>query len=319
MTAARGTGSVVAWAGADGKVHALSLDAQDMAMGGDIATDGTTVFGAAATGNEVALLVSRAPDFMTFVRMNNSGQKLSSTDLVGGGNHATVGVEWFGEFATTGRLVARPDGTFAAYHALHRRWPDNVGHQGDTLRLLKADGSSAGGGWGWGCSHSMDQRLAVGPAGLVPICISDCYPDKGIWFNHNGAKITDDPGANCAGGFTTALGGLVAVTDGFFLVYMDASGGNHLGRFGVSGTSMSDRILAEPGTSRLAKYEDGLLIGSGSTTVEKLDAAGQPTGEKVTVAASLPDQDFESRPDGEVAWASISGSSLTVVRVRSCP
>ncbi len=318
VTAARGDGSVVAWTGNDGKVHALSLDAKDMAVGNDIAVEGTGVFGVAATATEIALLVTRAPDFMTFVRVSNAGQTLSTTNLVGGGNHATVGVEWFGEFAKTGRLVMQPDGKFAVYHALHRRWPDNIGHQGDTLRILNADGSSAGGGWGWGCSHSMDERLAVGPAGLVPICISDCYPGKGIYFNHNASMITDDPGANCAGGYTTALGGLAVVADGFFLVYQDASGGSHLGKYAMSGQEMSNRMLTEPGTSRLARYEDGLLLGSDGTALQKLNAAGEPTGEKVDITAPLPNQDFESRPDGSVAWASVQGTAMTVVRVLVC-
>jgi len=319
VTAARGDGSVVAWAGTDGKVHALPLDAKDMAAGNEIVVDGMNVFGIAATANDIALLVSRMPDYMTFQRVDNAGQTLAKVDLVGGGDHAVVGVEWFGEFARTGRLAVQSDGTFVAYHALHRRWPDNIGHQGDTLRFLKGDGSSAGGGWGWGCSHGMDQRLAVGPAGVVPICISDCYPAKGIWFQHNASQITDDPGANCAGGYTTELGGLVATTDGFFLVYKDAAGGNHLGHFDAAGKAIMDRALTEPGSSRLARYEDGLLIGSGNTTLQKLDAMGVATSEMVNVAAALPDQDFESRPNGEVAWASIQGTMLSVVRVQTCP
>lgn len=319
ITAARGDGSVVAWAGTDGKVHVLPLDANDKAAGNEVSVEGMAVYGVTASANDMAVLVSRMPDYMTFMRVDNAGQTLAKTDLVGGGDHNTVGVEWFGEFARTGRLVAQADGKFAAYHALHRRWPDNIGHQGDTLRILNADGSSAGGGWGWGCSHSMDERLAVGPAGLVPICISDCYPEKGIWFRHNAAKITDDANANCAGGYSTALGGLVVVTDGFFLVYEDANGGGHLGRFDMSGKSISDRSLSEPGSSRLARYEDGLLLGSGATTIQKLDAMGAATSEMTNVAVPLPDQDFESRPNGEVAWASIQGTKLTVVRVRTCP
>jgi hypothetical protein len=319
ITAARGDGSVVAWAGTDGKVHVLPLDANDKAAGNEISVEGMAVYGVAASANDVALLVSRMPDYMTFMRIDNAGQTLAKTDLVGGGNHNTQGVEWFGEFARTGRLVAQPDGKFVAYHALHRRWPDGIGHQGDTLRYLNADGSAAGGGWGWGCSHSMDERLAVGPAGLVPICISDCYPGKGIYFQHNAAKITDDPNANCAGGYSTALGGLVVVADGFFLVYQDANGGGHLGRFDMNGMSVSERDLSEGGSSRLARYEDGLLLGSGGTTLQKLDAMGVATSETVNVMVPLPDQDFESRPNGEVAWASIQGTNLTVVRVQACP
>jgi hypothetical protein len=37
------------------------------------------------------------------------------------------------------------------------------------------------------------------------------------------------------------------------------------------------------------------------------------------VTTPLPDQDFEGRSDGEVAWASVSGANLSVVRVQTCP
>lgn len=322
ITAQRGEGSVVAWAASDGKVHAQPLDANDAPAGAEISVEGTQVFGVAASDGEVALLVSRAPDFMTFTRLGPSGETLSTLDLVGGGDHATVGVEWFGEFAQTGRLAARDGGGFAAYHALHRRWPDNIGHQGDTLRLLDKDGAAEGGGWDWGCSHSMDQRLASGPNGLVPICIADCYPGKGIYFNHSAAEITSDPGANCAGGYFTQLGGLVATADGFFLVFQDAQGMGHLGHFDAQGGPISDRVLGGLGSSRLARYEDGLLIGVAGNVMmglEKLDAAGEPIGEQGVVAVDLPDEDFESRSDGSVAWATAKGADITVVRVQACP
>jgi hypothetical protein len=283
--------------------------------------DGSQVFGVAAGAGDVALLVSRPPDFMTFVRVDMTGTELVKVDLVGGGDHATIGVEWFGEFAQTGRLAVHKDGTYAAYHALHRRWPDNIGHQGDTLRMLDASGNAVG-GWGWGCSHSLDQRIASGPNGLVPICISDCYPGKGIYFNHQSSEITPDPNADCAGGYSTKLGGLVATDTGFFLVYQDAQGGAHLGAFDTSGKATSDRALAVEGSSRLARYGSGMLLGSsggGGTSLQQLDASGQDVGAPAMVTTPLPDQDFEGRSDGEVAWASVSGANLSVVRVQTCP
>jgi hypothetical protein len=321
LTAQAGAGSVVAWIGADG-IHVTTLDADDARVGNDRVLEGSQVFGVAASGSDVALLVSRPPDLMTFVRLDAQGAVLTSVDLVGGGDHAVEGVEWFGEFASTGRLVALEDGTFAAYHALHRRWPDGIGHQGDTLRLLDSAGQPLG-GWGWGCSHSMDQRLATGPAGLVPICIADCYPGKGIYFNHDQAQITPDEAANCAGGYTTRLGGLVAVQGGFFLVYQDAAGQAHLGHHDTGGQPLADRTLAVAGDSRLAAYGDGLLLassGPGGATLQELDAAGADLGLPADVAVSLPDADLEGRDDGSVAWATAAGATLTVVRVLPlCP
>jgi len=322
MTAETASGSFAAWLGTDGSVHATPLDAIDERAGDDIVVEGTQVFGAAAASDGVALLVSRAPDYMTFVHAGTGGAIVAKSDLVGGGDHDVEGTEWFGEFATTGRLVGRADGTFAAYHALHRHWPDGIGHQGDTLRLLDPTGAALGGGWDWGCSHSIDQRIAVDAAiDLVPVCVADCYPGKGIYFNHSAAEITPDPLANCAGSVSTLVGGLVAQSDGFFLVYQDTMGGAHLGRFDAGGKSLADRSLGVSGASRLARYDDGLLLGSdagGTASLQRLDASGQDSGPATTVTAALPDQDFESRSDGEVAWATASGTTLTVVRVRIC-
>ncbi|NUP04816.1 MAG: hypothetical protein HOW73_02015 [Polyangiaceae bacterium] len=150
ITAESGDGSVVAWAGSDGNVHVTRLDAEDQRAGDDLLTAGSEVFGVAASDDGVALLVSRPPDYMAFVLLDDTGAEVVTTNLVGGGDHDVEGTEWFGEFARTGRLVRRADGSYAAYHALHRHWPDGVGHQGDTLRLLTAAGAPAGGGLGLG-------------------------------------------------------------------------------------------------------------------------------------------------------------------------
>ncbi len=319
VTSQAGSGSVVAWLGADG-VHITPLDAVDARAGADVVVEGTQVFGVAATETDAAVLVARAPDFMTFIRVDRAGTELAHADLVGGGDHAVQGVEWFGEFAQTGRLVRQSDGTYVAYHALHRRWPDGIGHQGDTLRFLDGSGAPAGGGWGWGCSHSMDQRLADGPGGLVPICIADCYPGKGIYFNHQASMLTDDPAANCMGGYTTLLGGLVSIAGGFALVYQDDTAVAHLGLFDAGGASTSDRVLDVAGSSRLAAYGGGLLLGAqgaSGASLTRLDAAGVAAGEPAEVPVGLPEQDFEGRSDGEVAWAT-AGGTLSVARVRIC-
>jgi hypothetical protein len=323
VTSQAGTGSVVAWSSGDGSIHVTRLDPGDQRAADDFTIPGDQVFGVAASASEVALLISRSPDFMTFQRVDLNGTTLAKSDLVGGGDHAVEGVEWFYEFAQTGRLVGRGDGTYAAYHALHRRWPDGIGHQGDTLRILDAGGLPIGGGWGWGCSHSMDQRLAFDPAvGLVPVCIADCYPGKGIYFDHDVQLITDDPGANCAGGFSTLLGGLVATSTGYFVVYQDDQGGAHLGAFAAGGAPVSDRTLDVAGSSRLGKLGTGMVLGASGGSgaqLRVLDAAGVETGVTADVPVALPDQDFESRSDGTVAWATASGTTLTVVRVPSCP
>ncbi|NUO48908.1 MAG: hypothetical protein HOV80_08640 [Polyangiaceae bacterium] len=318
------TGAYVAWAAADG-VHITTLDSQGAPVGSDIVVAALEPFGLVADG-DLFLLASRSPDFMTFFRIDPTGTVEVSVDLVGGGDHMVEGVEWFGEFARTGRLVLMPSGQLAAYFALHRRWPDGIGHQGDTLRLLDADGNPSGGGWGWGCSHSMDQLLGTSGAMLAPICISDCYPQKGVFFNHDQTMLIDDPTANCAGGFTTILGGIAGVADGIWVAFGKQGAGGYdmqLSKLDMGGAVAASVPLgtSSGGARRLAAYDGGLLLGAsenGMTTLQRYDLAGTAVGQPETIAASLPSQDMTSLSNGEAAWAWTEGTSLKVAHVQVC-
>lgn len=318
------TGAHVAWTAADG-VHITTLDAQGAPVGSDIVVAALEPFGLVADG-DLFLLAARAPDFMTFFRLDTTGAIEASVDLVGGGDHMVEGVEWFGEFARTGRLARTGPGQFAAYFALHRRWPDMIGHQGDTLRLLDADGSPIAAGWGWGCSHSLDQLLGTNDTAFAPICISDCYPEKGVFYNHDQTMLIDDPSANCMGGYTTLLGGIAGVEDGFWVALGkqgEAGYEMQLSKLDTSGAVAATVPLgaSASGARRLASYDGGLLLGAsegGATTLQRYDLAGAAVGQPETVAASLPLQDITSLSNGEVAWAWTEGSTLEVARVRVC-
>ena len=317
------TGAHVAWAAADG-VHITTLDGQGAQIGSDIVVPALEPFGLVDDG-DLFLLASRSPDFMTFFRIDPTGAVEAQVDLVGGGDHMVEGVEWFGEFARTGRLARNAAGQYAAYFALHRRWPDGIGHQGDTLRLLDADGNAVGSGWGWGCSHSMDQLLGVSGAMLAPICISDCYPEKGVFFNHDQTMLIDDPTANCAGGYTTVLGGIAGVQDGVWVLFGKQGAGGYdmqLSKLDTSGAIAASVPIGSSagGGLRLATYDGGLLVGASEsgTTLQRYDLAGAPNGSAETIAASLPTQDMTSLSNGEVAWAWTEGASLQVARVDIC-
>ena len=321
-------GGVIAWSAPDG-VHVTSLDAADGRVGEDIVIAGTEPFGVAVgPGGESVVLLSRPPDFMSFVRVDSAGAALAEVDLVGGGDHLQQGVEWFGEFARTGRLADRGDGTYAAYFALHRRWPDDIGHQGDTLRLLDANGGALG-GWDWGCSHSLDQRIASAAGQLGPICLSDCFPGKGIYFNHDDVEIVSDPAANCAGGASTVLGGVVPASEGgFWLSYGKLEGQSHamtLARLDQAGVVVSSSAIpaGDPAQHKLARYGGaGLLLGrgeGGSFVLEQRDGAGMPVGEpEIVPGLASPDQDFVEHSAGDVVWAWAEGQTLKVARVRAC-
>jgi hypothetical protein len=173
----------------------------------------------------------------------------------------------------------------------------------------------------------MDQLLGTSGAMLAPICISDCYPQKGIFFNHDQTMLIDDPTANCAGGYTTVLGGIAGVADGVWVLFGKQGGAGYdmqLSKLDTSGAVAASVPLgtSAAGARRLAAYDGGLLVGAsenGTTTLQRYDLAGSANGAAETIAASLPVQDMTSLSNGEVAWAWTEGTSLQVAHVQMCP
>jgi hypothetical protein len=287
------------------------------------------VYGIAAGADGYAVLVSRAPDYMTFVRINGAGSVVAKHDLVGGGDHMVVGTEWFGEFANTGRLVATSTG-FAAYFGIHRRWPDMIGHQGDTLRLFTSAGATDGAMWGWGCSHSLDQRIDWNGTKLGALCLSDCYPKKAIMLNHNETTVSDEPSGTCAGGVNASLGAVVGDSGGFFATVLSREGRSSrdvkLVRIGNDGAVKSTTWLTtnseDESDAHLARFGGALLAGwrtGSSRYLARVDSAGAVVGSPEVTSAPSSSHDFISLSTGDAAWASTDSGKLTIVRVRACP
>lgn len=329
MLAERPGGMVAAWNGGGGwKI--TPLDATGARASGDLAiADVLKVYGIAAGADGYAILASRAPDYMTFLRINGAGAVVAKHDLVGGGNHMVVGTEWFGEFANTGRLTATATG-FAAYFGIHRRWPDMIGHQGDTLRTFTSAGAIEGTAWGWGCSHSLDQRLDSNGTKTGALCLSDCYPKKAIQLNHNETTVSDEPSGNCSGGSSAQLGAVVGDASGFVAAVLSKEGRTsrdpkvvRVGNDGkVSTTTWLTSAAGDESDLHLARFGGGFLAGwtSGATRqMVRVDAALAVVGAPETVTAPFPSHDFVSLRSGDAAWAAVDGGKLTIVRARACP
>lgn len=322
------TGGALAWHDSAG-VHLTPLGFDDARSGADIVVAGSDVLGFAAGPGEYAVLVPRPPDQLVVVRVSNVGAVLAETTLIAGGDHAVIGVEWFGDFAQTGRLARIPGG-YAAYSALHRRWPDNIGHQGDQLRRVMDDGS-VGVDWTWGCSHSGDQRIFSGPAGLAPICQSDCYPVKGILFDHSGPVISSEPAGNCGGVYGGELGGLAAADGGFWFDYASSEGRPSsdvaLVRLSDQGQVLFRSWIAQTadaeGRPQLAGFDGALLAGweaAGQRWVQRIDVSGTLVATPTMLTAAAPfftQSDWVAATNGDVVWA-FGQSGLKVARVRAC-
>ncbi len=116
--------------------------------------------------------------------------------------------------------LAYGNGLYAAYWAVHGvdGWVE--GHEGDQLQYVNDSGALQGGGWTWGCSHSMAELVGYheGDQAFTNFCSTDCYPDPpGLKMNH-GTNIQTAEG-DCRGGVSLQLGQMAAADTGWKVVF----------------------------------------------------------------------------------------------------
>jgi hypothetical protein len=325
----------IAWTGQNG-ARITTVDRTGKRVGGNLAAAGTSVHGLAATADGFALLVARDPGAIDLVKVDLAGPLVFDTKILGS-DGTQVGDDvysyYLGFDAQGGRLGW--DGSqYVAYFQMFHHYPDGVSHTGDTLRYFSASGAAGTLAWniGAGCSHSLDLRLALGPAGLATTCVSDCYPSKGVLFDHS-AVVSSEPSGNCMGSSDARLGGFVAVADGYWLTYLSNQGRDSLNaalvHLGTGGPTGAPRWLTNTATatSHLARFGQGLLAeaspamggAAGTLTLFVLDASGAPVGDPVSVVAGTNDRDdWMTLDDGSVAWVG-GGKSGGLALYRFCP
>ncbi len=318
----------VAWT--DGSnVHVTPLDGADQRAGDDALVEGTEVRGLVAHDDGSAVLVVRG-DAMVFVRLSEAGAVQSSLTLVGENSHTTDGDRWIDSWPHQGRL-AWSGSQYAAYFGQTGNHGSAGDHQGDHYSFISADGALVDGGWDWGCSHSLDERLAHNGTTFAPICTSDTYPGAGIWFN-NRVEVSPEPSIDNMGN-GTKLGGLVPAADGFWLSFTSPENRAsydvvmlHVGNDGSpSGrVTLTDTPNVDEEYSHLAAYGSNLLAAWSTGTelaLAVVDTAGSVLEGPVVVGAQAggPD-DFATYPGGDVGWAFAWGnlSNLQIMRVARC-
>ena len=321
-------GAVIAWRGSDG-IHLTRVDGAGAAIGSDAVVDGNAPWGLAVTDAAYAVLVDRGSDEIFIVGVSPSGASLFETRILGGVDHSVTNNEWFGSLLRAGRLTWT--GTeWAAYVTVQRLWPDGIAHYGDTVRLFDPGGAPARTVWGWGCSHSMEVGIAQNASALGPVCVSDCFPGKGVFFNHR-TEMFLDPSGNCAGRIDTRLGGIAPIAGGFLVSYvtphtrMSADVAvQHVADAGAVGPVvwLTDDMTADA-EARIAPFEDGGIAGwvaGGTDRIVALDASGTPVGSAIDLsgAAIASSSDFFNFSNGDVGWVSTSGGTQ-LARLRACP
>lgn len=323
-------GTLLAWPAMDG-VHLTRTSARGDRAGKDLVVAGATPYGLAARDGAYGVLVSRGSDALYLVLLAPDGATLRDERLLGEVDHKVTNNQWFGTGIRAGRLLWT-GAEWAAYFTVQRLWSDGVAHYGDTLRLHKPDGSPSKVSWDWGCSHSMEVRLAQRPGQLGALCSSDCYPKKGVLFN-NKTLLYGDSASNCAGGYGTHLGGLVPLADGFWAAFtakdQRAAADLALARIDVKGAAAPPLWLSEVSGDetqpRLIQYGDELL--AAYRTADKRDLfqrARLDSGAAVGAAEALPGSDLTTAsdlvryPGGDVGWVQSSKTGLTLARLRTC-
>ena len=315
-------GAAMAFQGGAG-IGVLRLDGRGAPFGARVDVTGDALWGVAASPDAIAVLVSRGDELLLVV--TGGGVVTHEERLLGAVPHDVTNNEWFGDLLRAGRLDYDGSG-WVTYSTVQRLWPDGIAHYGDTLRSFTAAGAPSGVTWDWGCSHSMEVRLAQGRGTDGAVCSSDCYPGKGVFFQHN-TQVFLDASGNCAGFVAQRLGGIATVSDGYWIGWTSPEGRtssdpaiSHV----VGGTPgppiwLSD-VAGDASDLHLAPYQGGLIVGwneAGSGHLATLDAAGAITGavESIDVGTLSGADDFFVYQGGDVGFA--SGSRIA--RLRACP
>lgn len=331
----RDGGAKIAWAELDGGVNVTTVDANDVQVADDIELNGSEVRGLVAHDDGGTALMTVSGVVLTMLRLDESGETIFENDLIGLQSQTTTGSKWVDDWGHESRLVWA-DGEYGLYTGHTQYFGAAQGkHQGDLLWHFDADGNrKEGRGWDWGCSHSLDLRLAHNGTRWGPACLSDSYPQKAFMFNHREAMIWSEPTGDARGGSDGRLGGWVPLEDGFLMSFASPTGRRStdvavIKVYDDGGIGSPHWLTDTPGITEDAPHlarlgRDEYLaswMSNGKHMLVVIDEFGEvlegPVETEAQIAAK---DDFMTMPDGDVAWAAAWGDDeeLKIVRVDAC-
>jgi hypothetical protein len=323
----------IAWTTSDAHVHVTPLDASLSREGPDVVLDGNEVRGFVAHADgSVAVMVVRGTT-MNLIKLKADGTQDWLEVLVGDPPSDTVaGSRWVDNWGHEGRMVWTGQ-VYASYFGHTKYWGAQGKHQGDRLVSTDADGGATWGpsGWDWGCSHSLDVRLAWDGSSLAPVCVSDCYSAKAI-LRSDATMLSNEPSGNCAGSSDAQLGGLAALPGGGFGFTFSSKEGRadyDVGfvKLSSSGTPAATVWLTtgggddqHPATARMGT--DRLLVAwrtQSGAQMETVSFDGAVQEGPVALPATWASRDdFVTLDTGDVVVAGGNGQNLAVTRVQHC-
>ncbi len=226
-------------------------------------------------------------------------------------------------------------GYYCAYWAVHGISGLYAGHEGDQLTFVNDSGAIQGGGWSWGCSHSMAELVGYHSIsnGFTAFCSTDCYPDPPGLTMNNSTSIYEGDG-NCGGLVSVQLGQMAESEVGWKIVFnaedtadsiaygvglATAGGGltpSVVWLTNTDGTYERDPVMARIGSGTPERYlvgwkttndgafHLGVINGTGAFLEgpEQLSPSGPGWGNR--------DDSFRPTPGGSVAWVEgVAGST----------
>lgn len=314
---------------ANGTIHLTPLNAAMARSGPDVTVVGSEVRGFVAHDDGAAALLVVRGTGMWLVRLKPDGTTDYEVAIVNDPPSDTEGARWVDGWGHEGRLVFT--GThYVAYFGHTKHWGAMGKHQGDLLESFVAATGAVGGpaGWNWGCSHSLDVRLAWDGTQAAPVCLSDCYRAKAVMLDDS-TILVDEPSGNCAGSSDGELGGLAPLPGGGFALTFSSREGRpnrDVGFLTITASRQKGPTVwltsSEASGPNLARYGDRLLAAwheGGAQKLAVLSPAGAVLEGPVTAGGGWTARDdFATWPSGHVGWAQGSGSRLIVTRVRHC-
>lgn len=327
--ATSGGGAIVGWRASDG-IHVAHVDGTG-AIVSDTTVTGDELYGLAAHDGGRAAMVTRGSDILALVILDGAGAVISDQTIIGDVPHDVTENEWFGTGIRAGTMTWT--GTqWATYFTVQRLWNDGIAHYGDQLRLYEADGSSNSMVWDWGCSHSMEVAISHNGDRLGPVCSSDCFPSKGVHFNHRGGQLwPDENGSNCSGGYATTVGASVPVPGGFWMVFgaTDNRQSYDVALAKIDGTTPGSPVwLTEDATDdrdiHATTFEDDLVVAWNAAGTNQFALASGVDGSMLAGPLTVEGAELGSASDffvyanGDVGWAQPAGGTAGLARLRAC-
>ena len=237
--------------------------------------------------------------------------------------------------------LAYGGGIYAAYWAVHGISGGYIGHEGDQLTGVNDSGVIQGGGWSWGCSHSMAELVGYhsNDAVFTAFCSTDCYPNPPGLTMNNSTSIYEGDG-NCGGLVSVQLGQMAEAETGWKILFNAQDTANSVA-FGIglatvvsgqspsvvwltatSGTEERDPVMARIGSGTPEPYLVGWRTKSnGAFHLGVINASGVFLEGPEQMSSTGPgwgnrDNSFQETPDGDVAWLEGNAGSTTLTLYR---